>query len=37
MRALAAKDPDLAHYMEQSTRLAEKLIESRKLSSAATN
>jgi hypothetical protein len=34
--ALAAANPDLAHFMEQSTRLAEKLLESRKLSSAAT-
>jgi predicted short-subunit dehydrogenase-like oxidoreductase (DUF2520 family) len=34
--ALAATDPNLAHYMEQSTRLAETLLESRKLSSAAT-
>jgi predicted short-subunit dehydrogenase-like oxidoreductase (DUF2520 family) len=35
VRALAATDPHLAHYMEQSTRLAERLMESRKLSSAA--
>jgi hypothetical protein len=35
VRALAAKNPDLAHYMEQSARLAEKLVENQKLSSAA--
>src|ERR1017187_4899698 len=37
VRALAATDPNLAHYMEQSTRLAERLVENRKLSSAATS
>jgi hypothetical protein len=36
VRALAATNPDLAHYMEQSTRLAERLLESRKLSAATT-
>jgi predicted short-subunit dehydrogenase-like oxidoreductase (DUF2520 family) len=35
VRALAAMDPNLAHYMEQSARLAESLVENRKLSSAA--
>jgi len=34
--ALAATDPDLAHYMEQSACLAKRLVKSRKLSSAAT-
>ena len=37
VRALAATDPDLAHYMEQSTRLAEDLVENRKASSAASS
>jgi predicted short-subunit dehydrogenase-like oxidoreductase (DUF2520 family) len=35
--ALAAIDPDLAHYMEQSAGLSERLLRSRKLSSAATS
>ena len=37
MRVLAATDPNLAHYIEQTTRLAEQLLGNRKLSSAATN
>jgi Domain of unknown function (DUF2520) len=36
VRALAVADPELAHYMEQSARLAERLLEHRKLASAAT-
>jgi len=35
MRALAAADPNLAHYMEQTIRLLERLVENRKFSSAA--
>jgi len=36
VRALAATDPDLAHYMEQSARLAEKLVENRRSSAASS-
>jgi predicted short-subunit dehydrogenase-like oxidoreductase (DUF2520 family) len=35
VRALAATDPDLAHYMEHCARLAEGLVENRKFSSSA--
>lgn len=36
-RALAATNPDLARYMEQSARFAEKLVENRKFSTAASS
>lgn len=37
VRALAGTHPDLAHYMEQSARLAEKLVENQKFFSAASS
>jgi hypothetical protein len=36
LRALTATDPELAYYLEQSARLAERLLGNRKLASAAT-
>ncbi len=37
IRTVAATNPDLAHYMEQSARLAEKLVQNQKFSSAAAS
>ena len=37
VRALAVTNPELAQYMEQSTRLAEKLVENQKFTAAATS
>jgi hypothetical protein len=36
VHALAGADPELARYMEQSARLAERLLENRRLASAAS-